>query len=276
MNAPRTTAVARLVLTSAAMVLVCACAAGPGHRLGTDALPALPDDDRTVHLGLIERMQDEGAYYASLAHVEAYRLRHGDSPRLRLLQAEALRSTGQTDTAGQVYRSLLGGPYAAQAWHGLGLIAASTGETAQAEQALAKAAELAPLNADYLGDLGFQHLRAGRLDLALAPLAKAAELAPENQRAVANLALWALLDGDARRAETLMDKAGLPDTSRQAIHRLATELRPALHRTPAHPVTRNHTASTSPVAAAAGIPAPKSMLERFGPPQQPEQASDER
>ncbi|KAF1685445.1 Flp pilus assembly protein TadD [Pseudoxanthomonas broegbernensis] len=257
--------------TLAAVALVAAlagaCGSGPGHRVppSADEPARRADDDRTVYLGLIERMQREGAYYASLAHIDAFRQRHGDPPRLRLMQADALRGTGQADAARQIYETLTGGAYAAAAWHGLGLIAVAGGQPARAEQALARATELAPLNADYLGDLGYQRLRAGRLADARTPLAMAAELSPANPRAIANLALWSLLQGDTRRAETLMQGAKLPDASRQAVYRLASELRPAVrHAQRADASTGG--ASPPPLAAsAAGIAAPPPMLERFRP-----------
>jgi hypothetical protein len=71
-------------------------------------------------------MQQQGAWYASLAHVDAFRQRYGDRPALRLLQADALRETGQADAAIALYRELSSGPQAAAAAHGLGLIAAAT------------------------------------------------------------------------------------------------------------------------------------------------------
>jgi hypothetical protein len=68
-----------------------------------------PQDSRNTYLELIERMQQQGAWYASLAHVEAFRQRYGDRPALRLLQADALRETGQADAAVALYRELSSG-----------------------------------------------------------------------------------------------------------------------------------------------------------------------
>ncbi len=55
-------------------------------------------------------MQQQGAWYASLAHVDAFRQRYGDPPALRLLQADALRETGQADAAIALYRALPAAP----------------------------------------------------------------------------------------------------------------------------------------------------------------------
>ncbi|KAG0926630.1 hypothetical protein G6F60_015025 [Rhizopus arrhizus] len=79
-------------------------------------------------------MQQQGAWYASLAHVDAFRQRYGDRPALRLLQADALRETGQADAAIALYRELSTGPQAAAAAHGLGLIAAHRDDAAGSEQ----------------------------------------------------------------------------------------------------------------------------------------------
>lgn len=42
-----------------------------------------PQDSRNAYLELIQRMQQQGAWYASLAHVDAFRQRYGDTPALR-------------------------------------------------------------------------------------------------------------------------------------------------------------------------------------------------
>lgn len=265
----------RRTMLLAAGCLLAACSHGGYLRApvaGTLAEPA-PQDDRGMYLELIRRMQREGAYYASLAHIDAYRRRFPDSPALRALQAEALRRTGREDAAAEVYRGLLKGPEAAAAWHGLGLIAAAQERSGDAEDALARAVDLDPLNIDYLGDLGFNRLRDGRGELARAPLAQAAELAPGNPRAAANLALWTLLHGQPAQAEAIMRQAALPDATRGEVYRLAGNLRGARPR-PAPAAAAGTAASVASPAAAspdtgAGIVAPPSMLERFGRPRPP-------
>lgn len=236
-----------------------ACGSAPERPpLQAGALPSAAgrEDDRGMYLALIARMQDEGAYYASLAHVDAYRQRYGESPDLLVLEADALRETGRADAAEALYRKLAGGPRAAAAWHGLGLVAARRQRHAEAEEALAKAVRLAPLNVSYLGDLGFARMRAGRLDAAQAPLAQAAELAPGNARAVANLVLWTLLSGDAVRAHAMMRQADLSDAARAEIHRLAAEMRPRPGEAAAAPATGGARATGR------ALP-PQPMLERF-------------
>lgn len=208
-----------------------------------------PQDSRNAYLELIERMQQQGAWYASLAHVDAFRQRYGDPPALRLLQADALRETGQADAAIALYRDLSSGPQAAAAAHGLGLIAARRDDDAGSEQALAQATQLQPLNTSYLGDLGYARLRAGRFEQAREPLAKALELSPGNAKATANLALWAVLRGDTATAERLAQQANLNEETRNSIQQQAAQIRSRLQQ-------RHAAAAASAAATVTPPPAP--------------------
>nr|WP_258015277.1 Flp pilus assembly protein TadD [Stenotrophomonas maltophilia] len=197
-----------LLLALAAVASGCASTTPKYLRAPSLAAPEpAPQDSRNAYLELIGRMQQQGAWYASLAHVDAFRQRYGDPPALRLLRADALRETGQADAAITLYRELSTGPQAAAAAHGLGLIAARRDDDGGSEEALARATQLQPLNTDYLGDLGYARLRAGQFEQAREPLAKALELSPGNPKATANLALWAVLRGDAATAERLAEQA---------------------------------------------------------------------
>ena len=276
-----------LLLTTLA---VCTACGATHNAYRPDPLSLAPldtpaQDDKRMYLDLIAQMQRQGAYFASLAHVDAYRQRYGDSPALRLLQADGLRETQQVDAARAIYSSLANGPQGAAAWHGLGLIAARAGDAAQAETSLARAVQLQPLNTDYLGDLGFARLRAGALAQAREPLAKAAELAPGNVKANANLAVWALLRNDTAMAEQIMRSAALPATAREEVQRLAQQLRasPTAANAPVTPAGTVLSAPAPVLAAASDVPRSRapiaagaarspradarlspSMLERFG------------
>ena len=277
-----------LLLAVALAALASGCASTtPKYVRAPSLAPPEPDpqDSRNAYLELIERMQQQGAWYASLAHVEAFRQRYGDRPALRLLQADALRETGQADAAVTLYRELSSGPQAAAAAHGLGLIAARRDDDAGSEQALARATQLQPLNTDYLGDLGYARLRAGQFDQAREPLAKALELSPGNAKATANLALWAVLRGDQATAERLSAQASLNEETRRSIQQQAQQIRTRLQQrqaaaaanaaTPAHTASVESGARASGSARLAGEPRrdprvqrdpqrlPPSMLERF-------------
>lgn len=283
-----------LLLAVALATLASGCASTtPKYVRAPSLAPPEPDpqDSRNTYLELIERMQQQGAWYASLAHVEAFRQRYGDRPALRLLQADALRETGQSDAAVALYRELSSGPLAAAAAHGLGLIAARRDDDAGSEQALARATQLQPLNTDYLGDLGYARLRAGQFDQAREPLAKALELSPGNAKATANLALWALLRGDQATAERLAAQANLNDETRRSIQQQAQQIRTRLQQrqaaaavnapAPASAASSEHGARASGSTRLAAEPRrearderdpqrlPPSMLERFSTTEHP-------
>lgn len=258
-----------LLLATAAACAACA-STGKGYLQDPMALaaPEQPaQDDRQMYLELIAKMQQQGAYFASLAHVDAYRQRYGDAPRLRLLQADALRGTDQLQAAQTLYASLTNGPQAGAAWHGLGLIAARNGDAARAEQALARAVQLQPLSTDYLGDLGFARLRAGQWAQAREPLAKAAELAPGNPKANANLAIWALVRGQTDMAETIMRNGRLTEAAQAEVRRLAQQLRSEARAAPAEeavsPPARDAAATARQVAP---VPAPPAAPARAAQP----------
>ena len=115
----------------AACLLLGACAQHGGYLHQAPQPSLLPSSqptaagNRAMYLDLIRQMQEKGAYYASLAQLDAYRQRYGNPPELRRLQADAQRETGQAAQAEAVYRGLLDTDQVAAAWHGLGLIDAA-------------------------------------------------------------------------------------------------------------------------------------------------------
>ncbi|PFW67397.1 pilus assembly protein, partial [Bacillus sp. AFS075960] len=87
-----------------------------------DQKQAVPDTPG-MYLGLIQRMQTQGLYYASLAHIDAYEKAYGGSPDTILLRADALRMTDQPAASAAAYTQLLQTPLAARGYRGLGLLA---------------------------------------------------------------------------------------------------------------------------------------------------------
>lgn len=257
------------VLVACTLLAACKTTGGyPNHAPSASLAPPGPSarEDKSVYMDLIRQMQQQGAYYASLAHIDAYRQRFGDTPELRRRQADALRATGQLDAARTLYRDLLNGDQSAAAWHGLGLVEAQAGNASIADQALLKATQLEPVNASYLSDLGFARLSDGQVANAKDPLAMAAELDPTNNRVIANLALWALLNGDATRADAIMQRGSLSPDSREDVHRLAMQLASRrTHAALATPAGSAATAMNSPTTTgtAARGDVPASMLQRF-------------
>ncbi|OZI32922.1 hypothetical protein CEG14_18770 [Bordetella genomosp. 1] len=176
-------------------------------------------------LSMIREAQRDGRYFASLAYIDAYRQSYGESTELAALRADALRMTGQPQAAEQVYRALLNGDQAARGWHGLGLLAGAQGDFPAAADRIARAAQLRPTDAQYLGDLGYALLRAGDPAAARVPMGQAAELDPTNVRIIGNLALLLLVTGDEASARHVMDQAQLPEPARQRVSELASEIR---------------------------------------------------
>ncbi|WP_258187502.1 pilus assembly protein [Trinickia symbiotica] len=181
-------------------------------------------DTPGVYLALIDRMQAEGLYYASLAHIDAYEKQYGATPESTLLRADALRITGQADASASAYRSLLGTPLAARGYRGLGLLAGAAGDFADAGRELAHASELAPIDATTLSDLGYARLRDGDVAGARVPLMQAAELDAHNARILSNIALLLLAQGHTHEARALMDEQHFSPEVREAIRSDASKV----------------------------------------------------
>ncbi|MDR3396028.1 MAG: pilus assembly protein [Pandoraea sp.] len=185
---------------------------------------AAKPDTRELYLSMIRQMQEQGSYFASLAHIDQFRIQYGASPDIDILRADALRETGQPDAAEQAYRTLLGGSEAAAAWHGIGLVAAQRKDFAGAAQALREAVSRAPTEAFYLSDLGFALLNNGDAGAARVPLAQAAELRPDSRKVLSNLAVYLVVTGERSRADDMMTRAKMPQTTREAIDKLAADI----------------------------------------------------
>lgn len=182
------------------------------------------ESDPEVYLQLISRLQDKRLYFASLAHLDAFDRRWPSNRRSTLLRADALRETGYLDQAAALYEGLQQGPLAAQAHHGLGLIASKKGDLNAALIALSRANRLDPTNAAVLNDLGYTQIMLQQMAEAGFNLHKATELDPKNTRAGANLALFYLLDHKPAQAEGVMDWYQLPERQRKEINAKASEL----------------------------------------------------
>lgn len=224
-------------------------------RQQAEGKPATPDS-KGMYLGLIRQMQAQGLYFASLAHIDACEQQYGSGPEAQRLRADALRETRQAAAADAAYRNLLTSSEAAAAWHGLGLLAAGSGNYGAAVAPLQAAAKREPTNPVMLSDLGYALLRSGDISAARIPLAQAAELAPDNRRIIANLALLLLVSGDSSKARAVMEQAKLSPASRATVYRLADEI--SNSRRPAPGEHRDLPAALLPANPF------QSLLERFG------------
>lgn len=225
-----TAALAALALSLAA----CGAFKESGYGIGAQAeraalMQAAADKNATpdtpgMYLGLIGRMQSQGLYYASLAHIDAYEKQYGASPDTILLRADALRSTDQPAASTVAYRQLLGTPLAARGYRGLGLLAGASGDFDAASQALAQASALAPTDSPTLSDLAYARMRSGDIAGARVPLMKAAELDQNNPKVLSNLALFLLATGQTRDALGLMNQLKLAPAVRTEIRNDATRI----------------------------------------------------
>ncbi|MEC5405579.1 pilus assembly protein [Paraburkholderia sp. MPAMCS5] len=223
-------------------------------------------DTPGMYLGLIGRMQSQGLYFASLAHIDAYEKQYGATPDSILLRADALRMTDQPEASASAYARLLQTPLASRGHRGLGLLAGGQGDFGGAASELQQAAQLAPTDPSVLSDLGYARLRAGDIAGARVPLMKAAELDSANPKIVSNIALFLLADGQAKDAQALMNQQKFAPDIRAAIRSDAAKVAAATRL--AAPGGRlphgSHTTPAGTVASTQNVMEPaQRLLQRF-------------
>ncbi len=228
-------------------------------------------DTPGMYLGLIDQMQSQGLYYASLAHIDAYEKQYGSTPEILLLRGDALRMTDQPAAASTAYTQLLKTPLAARGYRGLGLLAGGAGDFDGATKNLQQAAQLAPTDPVTLSDLGYARLRDGDVNGARVPLMQAAQLDQKSVKIVSNLVLFLLASGEQAQALAVMNQQKLAPEVRVAIRGDAARVAAAERAraagaqtsvTPAASVP-SQSGSASAVASAQGVePAPR-LLQRF-------------
>jgi Flp pilus assembly protein TadD len=182
-------------------------------------------DTKETYLKLVEQMQREGLWFASLAHIDALEQRWGVSPESTRLRADALRQTGQAAQSEMAYKRLMGTLLEGAGYRGLGLLAGAQGNYPEAIQLLKQAQRHTPTDALLLSDLGYAHLRAGSPDEARLPLMQALQLRPDSARAQANLALYLELTNQQEQAAAMMDANRMSSATRSAIREAAQQLR---------------------------------------------------
>lgn len=276
----------RFAMLVAACALLGACAVkesgyGVGPQAEREAKLQQSTRDTTpdtpgMYLSLIDRMQAQGLYYASLAHIDAYEKQYGVSPDSILLRADALRATDQPAASASAYAQLLNTPLAARGYRGLGLLAGASGDFERASQSLGQAAELAPTDVATLSDLGYARLRAGDVAGARVPLMKAAELDGHNQKVIGNVALYLLADGQSARAQALVKEQKLAPEVRAQLRDEAAKVAaasrarrvndPLAAKPPVPHAPGAATALPAPtpsVASAQAVDQPQRLLQRF-------------
>ena len=272
-------AVTRAGMLAVALLLGACATKESGYGVGAQteraALMQAADQKHSVpdtpgmYLGLIQRMQAQGLYYASLAHIDAYDKTYGVMPESILLRADALRMTDQPAASAAVYAQLLKTPLAARGYRGLGLLAGAAGDFDRAVQALTQASELAPTDPSLLSDLAYAKLRSGDVVGARVPLMKAAELDQRNPKIVSNLALYLFAAGRAQDAQRLMNQQHLSPEIRKDINVDAAKIAAAVRaqqRAIATPPVVSRPGATTPITPMAnnfGYDQTVPLLQRF-------------
>lgn len=194
----RTTMLAVLIV--AGLLSGCAIVPDSAEQAALRERPEQPG----VHVDLVQAMLNQGKNHAALAHVEELETRGDSDPdQLRWLRARAQYKLGEVDAAKRNYLILIDTPYAARAWHGLGLIAARY-DLAEAVQDFNRAVAARPTDAQLRNDLGYTLMQAGRLTEARHHLATATELDPDAVQAQNNLVLSFLVAGQESQAQQLL------------------------------------------------------------------------
>ncbi|WP_200945781.1 tetratricopeptide repeat protein [Burkholderia sp. Leaf177] len=225
----RKTAIVTMILASAMVAALGGCASkmesGYGVGIQAEREAAVRQsqqkqdapDTPGMYLALIDKMQSQGLFYASLAHIDAYEKQYGATPDTVLLRADALRQTSQSQASADAYTKLLNTPLAARGYRGLGLLAGSAGDFGRASESLATASRLEPTDALTLSDLAYARLRLGDISGARVPLMKAAELAQSNPKILSNVALYLFVDGQPAAAQGLIAQQKFSPEVQQAI-----------------------------------------------------------
>lgn len=189
-------------------LLVAACQVSPLQRgQAPPAAETSAETSASLYLEAVRGLIAQQQYFAALAHLQQDRNEHGDSPQLRLLEADCKRHLGETASARSLYQGLLDGPVAAQANHGLGLLLARSQPSAALDN-LRRAVALAPVDIEMRNDLGYALLSTGQYREARTQLATALELAPSQTKARNNLAILLLVYGEDSSARQLLGNQG--------------------------------------------------------------------
>lgn len=181
-------------------------------------------DTQITYLKLVEQMQTDGLWFASLAHIDALEQRWGVSPESGRMRADALRQTGESARSESAYKRLIGTPLEAAGYHGLGLLAGGRGDYPESVRLLKEAQRRNPTDAVLLSDLGYANLRAGLISEARVPLMQALQLRSDNPQAQANLALYLEVTEQRAQADALMEVHRMSPATRASIRESARQM----------------------------------------------------
>lgn len=177
-----------------------------------------------TRLSTIQQMLGEGKFYAALAQLDALGV---DTPRARLIRADALRRIDRHAEAQAIYAALQGSCMDGQAQHGLGLIAAKMGRQAESLRYLQKARQALPTDTRVRNDLGYALLLAGQPDAARFEFLTVLDLNPQDTKASRNLVLLTFQQGQPAKAFELAARLGLDTPTAERLQQQALRPNPA-------------------------------------------------
>ncbi len=209
-------ALRRAVLGAAVLLLAGCQVTGLPQKAQTASISGQEAQDRALYLSSIAGLLDTARPQAALAFLEDYQNRWPDDRRAFTLQGRALLATGEPRPAEEAFRRAIALEPTADAWVGLGHVAAAGGDWMVAQERFSRALELEPANARALNNYGYALLKLGLPDEAHRWLLRARELDPGNDRVAMNLMVAAWFSGRRETAESIMASLHLPDDRARA------------------------------------------------------------
>ena len=183
------------------------------------------NQEKNLHLKLVNQMLEQNSAYAALAHLDAYDKQWGVNDESRLLRADALRLTNQIQASQTLYKQLTVSDKTGRAWSGLGKLASGKGDWQNAAVYMQNSINQAPLKAQTYSDLGLCYVLLNQRDEAKTALFKAVQLSPDNVNAQANLALWGYVFDDRRSADNASAVLKWPPATVAQVQRQAYQIR---------------------------------------------------
>ena len=200
-----------------------------------EPLPAALDLDqersRKLYLIVVGKLRQQGSARAALSYLDAYDLQYPNDPEAMLLRADCLIAIGSIDAAEPVYRRLLRTEYQPSAEAGLGKVAVSRADWNGAVAGFQAAVLLSPANTQFVNNLAYSQMRAGKYDVALETMRQAYELTPGDILVRNNLILCLQLSKRGSEAEAMLRKITNPAERRSVeamLAKAATPTSPAL------------------------------------------------
>ena len=198
----------KVLIAALVVMMLGGCASNgqsPWAALTTPGQCAKPGSEQELALNLADDLANEGKLHASLANLQNL---PDALPQVRQRKARAYRLLGRSE-AEPLYRSLLGTCMTAEGEHGLGQLAATHGDAAQALAHLQRAARLAPTDEKIRNDLGVVYLKQQRLEDARFEFMTAIELKQEDLLAAVNLVTLLIYQDDWGQAAKVVSQLWL-------------------------------------------------------------------